>query len=321
MSLNLREKWRKELRGNILPMCTPFNDDYSLNLKEFRRHIQYLMAHGINKTNGIILVSGAAGEHHSLSFDERQALLETALEEVNGKINILFGATATHTMEALKLTKMAEKVGAAGVQMSNPYYEAPTVNDFKDFYKTLNDNVGIGMMVYNTFSKSGWSLYDYRLTEFLITLPRIAGLKHCANGQFLYDAIYVDFAKEIPIYDNHVEEVFGVMMGAIGFTSHIPVFWPEYGIKLWNLLEEKKYMEAQELVNKVRLPFYKLYVEGSEHSSGDGIIDRVACKLMGLNVGPSRKPILPCPPELAEKMKQTMIKFGALKPDGSPSNN
>ena len=105
-----------------------------------------------------------------------------------------------------------------------------------------------------------------------------------------------------------------------GFTSHIPVFWPEYGIQLWKLLEDKKYAEAQELVTSVRVPYYQLITEAAEFTAGDGVIERIACRLMGLEVGPSRKPILPCPSDMAARVKQLMIDFGALDTNGLPIN-
>ena len=311
-----RDYWRKNMQGHIVPICTSFNDDYSLNLPGLRRHIRYIIDHGITADYGMILVSGAAGEHPSLSFVERQSILEAALEEADGKTPIIFGATSTYTLEAVKLTQMAEKVGAAGVQMSMPYYGVPTSQDTKEFYRELNDSVDIGIMVYNTFSPPGPNMADWRLVEFFLDLPKIIGIKWHAQQGFQYDFVYHDFADKICFYDNEIHEVYGMMMGAVGFTSHIPVFWPEYGVKLWDLLKEKKYVEALELTNKVRVPYYKLITEGWEFSSGDGIIERVACRLIGLDVGPSRKPIQPCPADIAENIKQHMINIGVLTKDG-----
>jgi dihydrodipicolinate synthase/N-acetylneuraminate lyase len=111
-----------------------------------------------------------------------------------------------------------------------------------------------------------------------------------------------------------------MMNGAVGFTSHMSVIWPEYAVKLWDLLKTQKYVDAQALVRKVRMPFYQLITEAWEHTSGDGIVDRVACRLMGLDVGPSRKPIQPCPLAIAERVKQWMIAIGALDAQGLPTN-
>jgi 4-hydroxy-tetrahydrodipicolinate synthase len=319
--VNLREQWRKNLNGHIAPMCTSFNADYSLNLQGFRQHVRYLLDNGFRDAKcGMILVSGAAGEHPALTFDERQQLLEVAVDEVKGAVPVLFGATSTHTMEAVRLARMAEKVGASGIQMSMPYYEPPTWNDHKEFYRELNDSIGIGVMVYNTYSPPGCNMFDYRFIEFLLDMPRIAGIKWHAAGGVQYDFCYARFASEIPFYDNHIHEVYGMMNGAVGFTSHISVFWPEYAVKLWNLLKDKQYVEAQALVRQVRMPFYQICTEAWEFSSGDGIVDRVACRLMGLDVGPSRKPILPCPPEFAVRVRKLLIDVGALDREGQPAN-
>ena len=318
--MDLREQWRRTMTGNIVPICTSFNPDYSLNIPMLRTHVRYIIEHGMDSRSGMILVSGAAGEHPSLDFAERQALLEAALDEARGRIPILFGATATYTMEAVRLARMAEKAGAAGLQMSMPYYETPTLEDTKAFYRELNDSVGIGIMVYNTFTPAGPNLYDYRLLEFFLDLPRITGIKWHAQSGFQYDFAYHDFAGRIPFYDNEIHEVYGMMMGAVGFTSHIPVFWPEYGVKLWDLLRKRSFVEALELTNRVRVPYYRLITEAWEFSSVDGIVERVACRLMCLPVGPSRKPIQPCPPAIALRIKEHLVGIGALSPEGAPRN-
>lgn len=318
--MTLRDHWRKNYRGNVVPICTSFNSDYSLNTKMVRKHIRYIIDHGITSEYGLLLVGAAAGEHPSMSFDERQELLESALEEAAGGIPIFFGATGTHTAEAIKLTQMAEKLGVAGIQMSMPYYEVPTFEDTKAFYREINDSTGLGMTVYNTFASGGSEMSDFRLAEFLVSLPQICGLKWNTLSGYQYDLVYKEFAEQIPMYDNQLHEVYGIMMGAIGFTSHIPVFWPEYGVKLWDLLKQKQYVQAMDLANRVRVPYYRLILEGAEFSAGDGIIERVACRLMNLEVGPSRKPIQPCPPEIADRIKAHLIEIGALDAAGQPTN-
>jgi hypothetical protein len=39
---------------------------------------------------------------------------------------------------------------------------------------------------------------------------------------------------------------------------HIANHWPEYGVKLWNLLEEKDYEQAERQMVKVPMPYYQI---------------------------------------------------------------
>ncbi len=307
----LRDYWRANHRGNIVPICTSFHPDFSVNLKAFRRHLRAIIEGGVTRDCGMILVCGAAGQHWALSLEERKAVLEAALDEARGRVPIVYGATGRHTIEAVEHCRMAEELGADGIQMSMPYYEYPTFEQTKAFYREINDCTGLGIMVYNTYSPVGANMGDYRLIEFLLGLPRIAAIKWGTQSGYQYDFVYRRFAGEIPLYDSHIHEVYGMMQGAVGFTSHIPVWWPEYGVRLWGLLTAKKYEEAQSLVSAVRVPYYQLITEAFDYTSGDGVIERVACECVGLDVGPSPKPILPCPPSLARRVRQFVKACGA----------
>ena len=49
--MTLRESWRKNLRGHIVPICTTFNEDYSLNTEGFRHHV-HLIEEGQHSLDG-----------------------------------------------------------------------------------------------------------------------------------------------------------------------------------------------------------------------------------------------------------------------------
>lgn len=88
-----REKIMARLSGCFTPLPTLYQGaDLEVNLKGMRRHVRFLLDGGIRQGNGVLLVSGAAGDFTALSIDERLQILEAVLEEAAGKVGVILGA-------------------------------------------------------------------------------------------------------------------------------------------------------------------------------------------------------------------------------------
>src|SRR2546422_5747521 len=81
------------------------------------------------------------------------------------------------------------------------------------------------------------------------------------------------------------------ILGARGFEVHVCNYWPEWGVRLIQLLGERRYSEVQEQIMQVAVPFYKLWSEiESDYTSGDGYLDKLCMELVGLGSSRARPP-------------------------------
>src|SRR5271165_2502201 len=81
-----RDKIIARLSGCFTPLPTLYQGaDLEVNLKGMRRHVRFLLGGGIRQGNGVLLVSGSAGDFTALSLDERLRILEAVLDEAAGK--------------------------------------------------------------------------------------------------------------------------------------------------------------------------------------------------------------------------------------------
>jgi 4-hydroxy-tetrahydrodipicolinate synthase len=99
-------------QGVIPATLLAFNDDYSINEKETRRHLSFVAA-----TRGItaITINGHASEVHACSFDEQQRLLAVAADEIGDRLPLIGGIYSDGSHEAAKLAKMHERGGASAL--------------------------------------------------------------------------------------------------------------------------------------------------------------------------------------------------------------
>ncbi|MCE2471618.1 MAG: dihydrodipicolinate synthase family protein [Anaerolineae bacterium] len=99
---------------NIL--ATPFSADYAVDYESLRRLVRFQMDLG---AQGLTIL-GVMGEAAKLSVAERQAILDTVVETVNGAIPIVVGASHSQLATCIALSEAAFAAGADGVMIAPP---------------------------------------------------------------------------------------------------------------------------------------------------------------------------------------------------------
>jgi 4-hydroxy-tetrahydrodipicolinate synthase len=106
-----------ELRGVIPANLLPFDEDYAIDLQQYRRHLEDLIA-----TPGVcgITCNGHAAEVASLTRAEWQLALASAVETVNRKVPVICGIYAETHREAAELARSAANTGADALLLFPP---------------------------------------------------------------------------------------------------------------------------------------------------------------------------------------------------------
>jgi dihydrodipicolinate synthase/N-acetylneuraminate lyase len=253
-----------------------------------RRHVRFLLDGGIREGTGVLLVSGSAGDFTALSVDERLRILEAVLDEAAGKVGVILGAQSANQREVITLVRGAAKLGATAVQVSPPFYQTYTDDDVVEFYKAVAAAADIGVIVYYTY-------WQYKLSPNtlgrLLDLDGVVGLKWAAPSAYEYNKGLRLFAKRTSVIDNQLQFVQSHMMGARGIDTHPVNYWPEWGVRLWGLLQAGRYKEAEDSINQVVMPFYDLLEEISQFTGSEGNIDKLCVELVGLDSSSVRPPV------------------------------
>lgn len=99
-------------QGVIPAALLAFNEDFSINESETRRHLRHVSAvPGLSA----ITVNGHSSEVHACTFAEQEAILELTLNEIGDQCPIVNGIYADGSLEAARIAKMADKAGASAL--------------------------------------------------------------------------------------------------------------------------------------------------------------------------------------------------------------
>jgi 4-hydroxy-tetrahydrodipicolinate synthase len=125
-----------ELKGTIVPIVTPFNDDESLNLPALEQLINYILCQG---ADGLI-PTALTGEGPQLKDDEISAVWDVVFQKAKQKVSVVPAVISHTTARAVHLLSIAEEKGAAAVMVApilNEFYVERSQSDIIGFYKDI----------------------------------------------------------------------------------------------------------------------------------------------------------------------------------------
>ena len=159
-------------RGVNTALITPFIDG-KIDRKALRELINWQIKQGVH---GLVPV-GTTGESPTLSHEEHDEVIEITVSEVDGRVPVIAGAGSNNTMEAMRLAKHAEDVGANAVLIVSPYYNKTTQQGLKEHFTSIaNELSSIPLIVYDIPGRSIVKVEDNLLAK-LAEHKNIIGVK------------------------------------------------------------------------------------------------------------------------------------------------
>ena len=214
-------------KGSNVALVTPFKN----NKLDEDTYIKLIHFHIKNGTNGLV-PAGTTGESPTLNHNEHEKVIELCVKESNGKLPVFAGTGSNSTEEAISLTTHAEKIGADGALIVTPYYNKPTQEGLYQHYKSINDNCGIPIIIYNI---PGRSVIDMTVDTMarLFELKNIIGVKDATGDLTRVDLtlkkLGKDFIQLTGNDDNALEFNKRGGVGAISVTANIaPKFCSDF---------------------------------------------------------------------------------------------
>ena len=164
-------------QGSFVAMVTPFRNG-KVDEAKLRELVEFHIAHG---TDGLI-PCGTTGESPGLTHDEHRRIVEVVIEAARGRIRVVAGTGSNSTAEAIELTKHAERAGAAGALVVNPYYNKPTQEGLYRHFRAVAESVAIPILVYNIQSRTAINVETDTLARLVRDVKTIVGVKEASGS-------------------------------------------------------------------------------------------------------------------------------------------
>lgn len=194
-------------KGSMPALVTPFRNG-ELDLDTLKKLVEWHIGEG---SNGLVPV-GTTGESPTLTHREHEMVVEEVVKAAAGRVPVVAGAGSNNTLEAIRLIRHAEAVGADAALVVTPYYNKPTQDGLIAHFTAMHDAADLPIIIYNIPPRSVIDMTPATMGK-LAELPRIIGVKD-ATG----DVTRV--SKQRNTCGTDFVQLSGEDASALGFNAH-----------------------------------------------------------------------------------------------------
>ncbi|MBZ6398436.1 MULTISPECIES: dihydrodipicolinate synthase family protein [Pantoea] len=166
----------QKITGVLTAIVTCFDQEGALNPTAQREQIKRQLAAG----NGIFC-GGTNGEFFVLNEQEKIAVTETCVDEVNGRAPVVAHIGEISTRETIRLGKQIAKLGVDAVSAITPYFVPLRQEELIYHYQTVADALDVPLFLYNIPARTGNTLQPETVRT-LASHPNIIGIKDSAGS-------------------------------------------------------------------------------------------------------------------------------------------
>jgi len=205
------------LKGSIPPLITPFRNG-QVDTDAYAAMVEFQVREG---SHGV-LVNGTTSEPASLSVEERNRIVDVAVEAAAGRIPVVAATGSQSLAETELLTDHAVRSGADALLIVTPYYSKPPQRGLVEYYLHLADRHELPWMVYHIPGRTAVSVTLDTLRELRERSPTFVGMKHAAADLGFVTQCLTTLGEDFRIFVGLEELSFPMMaIGACGLMNAV----------------------------------------------------------------------------------------------------
>ena len=291
-----------KIEGLYTAIVTPFTKSNALDEDGLRANIRHQTE---NNVAGIVPV-GTTGESATLTEKEHKKVIDIAVDEANGRIQVLAGTGSNSTAEAIEYTKYAKDAGADAALMITPYYNKPTQEGVYQHYKKVAEEVDIPIIVYTVPSRTVVNIEPDTMKR-LSAIKNIIGVKDASGSLDQITKEIMLCGKDFVVLSGEDALNYPIMcLGGKGAISVVSNVAPKEMGELINAALKGDHKKAKEMHYKLFNLSKVLFVETSPSPV------KAAMNMMGLAAGNPRLPLVPVKKENEEKVRKELEELGLI---------
>ena len=291
------------LRGSIPPLITPFRDG-NVDYDAYAAMVEFQIREG---SHGI-LVNGTTSEPASLTTEERNRIVDVALEAAAGRLPIVAATGSQSLAETELLTDHAVRAGADALLIVTPYYSKPPQRGLIEYYLRLAARHDRPWMVYHIPGRTAVSV---TLDTFKILKERsrtFVGMKHAANDLGFVTECLTTLGEDFRIFVGLEELSFPMMaIGACGLMNAVGNLRPRILAQLCEAVWKSDIPGARALHERL------LEINQAVFFDTNPIPIKYMMKRLGLiPQNEHRLPMAPATPDLEQRLDGVLERAGLL---------
>ena len=291
-----------EIKGIIPPILTPMNNDeeQTINHAELRNQVERLLAGGVHG----LFPFGTNGEGYILSMKEKEAVLETVVDQVKGRVPIYAGTGCISTADTIRMSKRAEELGADVLSIITPSFAVASQKELYDHYVAVAKHVSIPIVLYNIPPRTGNKLLPETVAKLAKDVDVIMGAKDSSGDRDNLKA-YIDLTRDLDkkfsvLAGNDGNILYCLLSGGAGGIAGRANLYPKTIASIYDKFiagDTEGAQAAQDAVTNI----HRVFKFGNPNT-----IIKKAVAVMGYPVGDCRRPFNYLCEEGMEELKKVL---------------
>jgi 4-hydroxy-tetrahydrodipicolinate synthase len=163
-------------RGTATALVTPFKKDGSVDEPILRDLVEFQLKGRVEA----LVPAGSTGEGATLSERDQAYVIETVVDQVNGRVPVIGGGSSNSTWKAIELAKQVKGCGADAVLSVAPFYNKPTQEGLFRHFSAIADAVEMPIVLYNVPGRTSCNLEACTVLRLAGEIPYIVGVKEAS---------------------------------------------------------------------------------------------------------------------------------------------
>ena len=239
----------KPFWSGVFPaITTQMKRDGSLDLEATAKHIEVLLASGVS---GLVML-GSLGENQMLTAEEKRAVLDMAVQVIEGRVPVLSGVAETSTAEAVRFVRDGERHGADGFMvMPAMCYKTPDPAETLAHLRTVARATGLPIMVYNNPISYGNDITPEMFAQ-LGAVKNLVALKESSGDTRRITDLHNVCGDRYALFTG-VDPLAleSAVLGIDGWVAGTGIAFPQENQYLWELMQRGEWEKA--------LPIYRWF--------------------------------------------------------------
>jgi 5-dehydro-4-deoxyglucarate dehydratase len=274
-----------QLKSGLLSFpVTHFADDLSFDEAGYRKHLAWLAQYPVAG----LFAAGGTGEGFSLTLEETDQVVRTAVHEVAGAVPVLAPATGS-TANAIAQAKAARAAGADGLLLMPPYLTEASQAGLVEHVSRVCEATDLGVVVY---SRANAVLRDEAVAVLADRNPTMIGFKDGVGSIEQMTRTYARVGDRLMYVGGlPTAETFALpllQLGVSTYSSALFNFVPQWAIEFYDAVVAQDRDEVYRRLEEFVLP----YLDIRDRTQGYAVsIVKGGLAAIGRPAGPVRPPL------------------------------
>ena len=294
-----------KLRGCGTAIVTPFQNNGSIDEPALRALVRWQVESGIH----FLVPCGTTGETPTLTRDEWLRVIEITIEETNGRVPIVAGATSNATHEAVERARTVAAIkGVDAILTASPYYNKPTQEGQYQHFKAIAEAADKPLVLYNVPGRTGANIEPSTLAR-LAEIDNIVAVKEASGNMSQIADVFNAVPDGFLVFSGDDAITLPVIsLGGVGIISVASNEIPREMSEMTQAALDNNWEKARRIHRRFLPLMQANFIESNP------LPVKAVLAMMGKIEENYRLPLLPMKKDTRAKLEKTAAEAGLLTP-------